>query len=277
LKKENHKKNFDLNRREFLAAASAGLLAVNSAFPTNAQNKAMSNQKNEIDFLEKYPTSLIESAISLITGTHSGIVFTRSGELARRTSNAKRLVGYAVTCEFSTDADDERGRRENADYWNYVFKQSAPKIAVAVDVSRQPGSGSSWGQLNGHIHRALGCRGVLTNGGVRDINIFDEINFTVYAGSLTIGHGNPHFVRFGETVDLYGAKIGSGDCIAADEHGAIVVPKEHLPHIEEAAAEINRRVKSVADYCRAPDFSPAGLIEATKKMKPAAAWKPSKF
>lgn len=237
----------------------------------------MNNQKNEIDFLEKYPTSLIESAISLITGTHSGIVFTQSSELLRRTSKAKRLVGYAVTCEFSTDADDERGRKENADYWNYVFKQNAPKIAVAVDVSRKAGSGSSWGQLNGHIHRALGCRGVLTNGGVRDIDVFNEIDFTVYAGSLTIGHGNPHFVKFGETVDLYGAKISSGDCIVADEHGAIVVSKDHLPHIEEAAFEINRRVKSVADYCKEPDFSPAGLIEATKKMKPATAWKPTKL
>lgn len=266
-----------MNRREFLAWASAGLLAAGSAFPSNAQNKAMSNQKTGIDFLEKYPTSLIESAISLITGTHSGIVFTQSNELLRRTSNAKRLVGYAVTCEFSTDADDERGRKENADYWNYVFKNPAPKIAVAVDVSRKAGSGSSWGQLNGHIHRALGCRGVLTNGGVRDINVFDEINFTVYAGSLTIGHGNPHFVRFGETVDLYGAKIGSGDVVVADEHGAIVIEREHLPHIEEAAIEINRRVKSVADYCREPNFSPAGLIEATKKMKPAIPWKPTKL
>lgn len=266
-----------MSRRKFLAAASAGLLAVNAAFPAGALGETMNDQKNEIDFLGKYPTTLIESAISLITGTHDGIVFTRSGELMRRTTNKKRLVGYAVTCEFSTDADDARGRRENFDYWNYAFKQSVPKIVVAIDVSRVAGSGSSWGQLNAHIHRALGCRGVLTNGGVRDIEVFDELDFAVYAGGLTIGHGNPHFVDFGETVDLYGAKINSGDIIVADEHGAIVVAEKHLPHIEEAAAEINRRVKSVADYCRAAGFSPEGLREATKKMKPAVPWKPSEF
>lgn len=263
------------NRRQFLAgAAGAAALLTNLDFSILANNKNMTDTKNEIDFLEKYPTSLLESAIYLLTGTHDNITFTKPG-LVRRTSGEKRLVGYAVTCEFSTDPDDERGRKDNADYWNYVFSQPAPKIAVAVDTSKEPGSGSSWGQQNCHIHKGLGCRGVLTNGGVRDINVFDEAGFTVFSGSLTIGHGNPHFVKFGEPVTLYGATINSGDVIVADEHGSIVIPKDFLPHIEEAAAEINRRVKIVADYCQQPGFTPAGLVEATKKTRPAVPWKPS--
>lgn len=268
----------NLNRRHFLGAAGGAWLAAEIVRARNSNDKKMTETqtKTDLDFLEKYPTTLLESAVSLIMGTHDGIVVTRPG-LVRRTANQKRLVGYAVTCEFSTDADDERGRKDNADYWNYVFRQgNQPKIAVAVDASGEPGSGSSWGQLNGHIHRALGCRGVLTNGGVRDINVFDELGFQVFSGSLTVGHGNPHFVKYGEPVTLYGAKIKSEDVIVADEHGAIVIPKEVLPHVEEAVAEIQRRVKIVADYCRQPDFSVAGLIEAQRKMKPAGVWKPSK-
>jgi regulator of RNase E activity RraA len=267
------------NRREFLAGAGAALLAAtaNLSFSSAQSNKNMSNTvtDDKIDFLKKYPTSLLESAIYLLKGTHSGIALTRPG-IDRRTANAERLVGYAVTSVFSTDPDDARGRRENLDYWNYVFNQPGPKIAVSLDASQEPGSGSSWGQQNAHIHRGLGCRGVLTNGGVRDIGVFREINFQVFSGSLTIGHGNPHFVDFAKPVTLSGATINSGDLICADEHGAIVIPTEMLPDIEEAAAETMRRVNLVAEYCRRAEFTPQGLSEVIKKLRPATPWKPSR-
>lgn len=271
----------NLTRRDFLAASAIGgaiLFAENAEArqePSNDKNMNEPQPNREIDFLQNYPTTVLESAISLLTGTHDNIVLTRAGNLARRTSGGRqRLVGYAATSTFSTDALDERGKRENIDYWNYVFKQPNPKIAISVDASREPATGSSWGQLNAHIHRALGCRGVLTNGGVRDIGEFERLNFEVYSGALTIGHGNPHFLSFGEPVTLYGARVSSGDVVVADEHGAIVIAAAHLPNIAEAAAEIKRRVALVADYCRSPDFAPAGLLEATKRMKPATDWKP---
>lgn len=181
-----------------------------------------------------------------------------------------------VTSAFSTDPDDERGRRENQDYWEYVFKQPAPKIAVSLDTSREPGSGSSWGQQNAHIHKGLGCRGVITNGGVRDIGVFREINFQVFSGSLTAGHGNPHFIDFGKPVTIFGATVNSGDVICADEHGAIIVPKEFLPDIEEAVLETQRRVNLVTEYSRKTDFTPQGLAEVIKNLRPATPWKPSR-
>ena len=229
----------------------------------------------DLDFLKKYPTSLLESAIYLLKGTHDGIAFTHPG-LKLQTKQTERLVGFAVTSIFSTDPDDEQGRKETSNYWEYVFSQPGPKIAVSFDSSKEPGSGSSWGQQNAHIHHGLGCRGVLTNGGVRDIGVFQEIGLQVFSGSLTIGHGNPHFIEFGKALDFYGAVINSGDVICADEHGAIVVPGEYLPDIEEAVAETLRRVNLVAEYSRKTDFTPRGLANVTKSLKPAIPWKPSK-
>lgn len=269
---------FRSNRREFLLSLGISLTLLNSVSSFAQTNTNMSTKTaftNEIDFLKQYPTSLIESAIYLLKGTHDGIVLTRPG-LKLQTEKTEKLVGYAVTSTFSTDPDDERGRRETAEYWEYVFSQPKPKIAVSFDASKEPGSGSSWGQQNAHIHKGLGCRGVLTNGGVRDIGVFQEIGFQVFSGSLTIGHGNPHFIEFGQPVKLYGALIDSGDVVCADEHGAIVVPKEYLPDIEEAVAETLRRVNLVAEYCKRNDFTPKGLAEVTKSLRPATPWKPSK-
>lgn len=229
----------------------------------------------ELDFLMNYPTTLLESAVSLIKGTHDGISFTRPG-LERRFPKTERLVGYAVTSLFSTDLDDARGRRDNLNYWNYAYGVPGPKVAISVDASREPGSGSSWGQLNAHIHKALGCRGVLTNGGVRDIGQFEALGFQVFSSHLTIGHGNPHFIAFGDAVTLAGVTFRSGDVVCADEHGAIVIPKSALPDIDEAVAEVTRRVGAVARYCSSSDFTPAGLAEAAKSTKPTTPWKPSR-
>jgi len=272
---EPEETNFPANRREFLGAISAALLMVNALnVPAGSRpDKKMNDPNNKIDFLKNYPTSLIENAIYLLKGTHEGITLTRPG-LERRTQNAGTLAGYAVTSVYSTEPDDARGRRETGDYWNYVFSAPGPKIAVSVDAGKEPGTGSSWGMQNAHIHKGLGCRGVITNGGARDIGVFREIGLQVFSGFLTAGHGNPHFIDFGNSVALYGAKINSGDIICADEHGAIVVPAEFLPVIEQAVAETLRRIDTVAQYCQKKDFSPAGLAEVIKKLKPATPWKP---
>ena len=270
-----------LSRRKFLVATTGVLATVEAAAAAGHfadKNKMIKpDQSNKsIDFLANYSTTALESAIYLITGTHDNMILTRPG-FARRTLGDKRLVGFAVTSTFSTDPDDARGRRENLDYWNFVFKQPGPKIALALDASREPGTGSSWGQLNAHFHRALGCRGVLTNGGVRDMDIIRNIeDFAVFSGHLTVAHGNPHWINFGEPVTLYGATFHSGDAVCIDEHGAIVVPVESLPHIEEAVAEASRRSKVIVDYCQSPHFNPTGLLEATQKVRPATPWKPSK-
>lgn len=237
------------------------------------QSEKMTN-KNELTFLSKYPTSLIESAIYLIKGTHDGISLTLPG-LFRRTGETGTVAGYAVTSVFSTDPIDERGKVENIDYWEYAFSLPGPKIAVAQDVSRLPGSGSSWGRQNANIHKGLGCVGVVTNGGVRDIDEFEKVGFSVFSGSLTSGHGSPHFIEYGKSVELYGAEITSGDIVCADDLGAIVIPKEMLAHIAEAAEETLRRTAVAAEYCKRSDFTPKGLAAALEAAKPQTPWKPS--
>lgn len=263
-----------LNRREFLAVttgASISALAGEVATEETMNDKTASTA---LDFLKQYPTTVLESAVALIRGGHKDVVCTQPG-LLRRFASTERLVGYAVTARFSTDADDARGRRENVDYFHYIFKQPGPKVAISLDVSAQAGSGSSWGRVNANIHRALGCRGVITNGGVRDIEQFAKIGFQVFSAHLTVGHGNPHIISFGEPVELLGAAVRPGDVVCADQHGVIVIPPDALPHIADAVAEGERRVAPVIAYCQSPGFTVAGLIERQQKhMKNAPAWQP---
>jgi 4-hydroxy-4-methyl-2-oxoglutarate aldolase len=236
----------------------------------------MTNQigKHELDFLKKYSTTQLESAIALfkLRARNEGV--TLPG-LQQRFPGFGRLVGYAVTCTFSTDADDARGRRENVDYWNYLHHVAGPKVVIAVDASAQAASGSTFGKLNANIHRALGCHGVITNGGVRDIDEFQKLGLHVFSSHLTTRHGNPHFISFGEPVSLHGATFKTGEVVCADEHGVISIPQDALPHIEDAVAEIERRLSPVIAYCQSSGFDPPGLNEViNKRMKDAPEWKP---
>lgn len=231
----------------------------------------------KLDFLKKYSTTQLESALALfkLRARNDGV--TLPG-LSPRVPGLGRLVGYAVTCTFSTDADDARGRRENFDYWNYLHHIAGPKVVIALDASAQAASGSTFGKLNANIHRALGCRGVITNGGVRDIDEFQKLGLHVFSSHLTTRHGNPHFISFGEPVTLHGATYKTGEVICADEHGVISLPPETLPDLEDAVAEIERRLAPVLRYCQAPAFTPAGLNEAINQhMKQAPEWKPKRL
>ncbi|HEX4951520.1 MAG TPA: hypothetical protein VFZ34_32985, partial [Blastocatellia bacterium] len=93
--------------------------------------------EDKLDFLKKYSTTQLESALALfkLRARNDGV--TLPG-LLPRVAGLGRLVGYAVTCTFSTDADDARGRRENFDYWNYLHHLAGPKVVIAVDASAQP-------------------------------------------------------------------------------------------------------------------------------------------
>ena len=234
----------------------------------------MAQQPDRLDFLQGYSTTQLESAVALfkLRARNDGV--TLPG-LQQRFPALGRLVGYAVTCVFSTDADDARGRRENVDYWNFLHHLPGPKVVIALDASAQAASGSTFGRLNANIHRALGCRGVITNGGVRDIDDFQKLGLHVFSSHLTTRHGNPHFISFGKPVTLHGATFKTGEVVCADEHGVITIPSEALPHIAGAVDEIERRLSPVLAYCRSTGFDAAGLDEAINQhMKNAPEWKP---
>lgn len=228
----------------------------------------------DLEFLSRYATSRIESGMNLLKlrPRSAGIVHP---PLPHRVPARGRLVGYAVTCVMSTSESQSFGHREGFDYWTYVQHVAGPKVAVILDADPRPGFGAMLGRVGAGIHHALGCRGVLTNGGVRDLDAVEALGLQVFCGTPTAGHGSPHIVAFNTPVVLGGAAIRPGDVVCADEHGAIVVPPEALPNLEEAIAQDELRVGPVLDYCRRPGFTPAGLADVmAQHMKNPPAWEP---
>jgi len=213
----------------------------------------------EIDALRAISTPTIANAIETfnIRPRNAGFM---SGEIKCIFPEMGAIVGYACTATIMAERP-AAGARQAArpDYWEYVLRTPAPRIAVIQDLDQPPAIGSFWGEVNANIHRALGCVGTITNGGVRDLDEVRALGFQMLASQVIVSHAYIHLVDFGAPVKVGGIIINPGDLIHADKHGAICIPKEIAREIPAAAAEYERMERRVINLCQSPEFSVAKL------------------
>jgi regulator of RNase E activity RraA len=172
------------------------------------------------------------------------------------------MVGYAVTarCRASTPTDVSYSRHG---WWDAVAAAPAPRVAVIQDLDEPP-TGAFWGEVQANIHRALGCVGAVTNGGVRDLSEVEPLGFNYFAGSVMVSHGYVHMIDFGTPVTIGGLEIRSGDLIHADRHGVQIIPPEIARDIPDACEKIVAQERTIISLCQSPDFT----VDALKRIVP---------
>jgi regulator of RNase E activity RraA len=147
------------------------------------------------------------------------------------------MVGYAVTVVVQPGSKEHRTANPNgwSEYRRYVAGLPGPKIVVVQDLDKPATYGAFWGEVNGNIHRALGCVGTITDGAIRDVDEMTNAGFKAIARRLCVGHAYSHPVRWGEVVEVFGRRVEPGQLIHADKHGFLVVPREDEKGLLEAA------------------------------------------
>ena len=171
------------------------------------------------------------------------------------------IAGYAVTCKIrAKEPRPQSGSYvQRFDWWDFIVSVPPPRVVVIEDLDDPPGIGSFWGEVNGSIHQALGCLGVVTNGGVRDLKEVREMGFHYYAQHVVVSHAYVHQVEFGKPVQVGGLTVKPGDLVHADKHGVHVIPIDIAAKIPDAAARIFDREHRIIDYCHSPAFTVEGL------------------
>ena len=137
-----------------------------------------------------------------------------------------------------------RAARQMVAHWRNIQAQPRPRVAVIQDLDDPPAFGSFWGEVNANIHRALGCAGVVTNGGVRDLEEVRTLRFHFFAADVIPSHAYVHLVKAGGEVEVGGLKVKDGDLIHADLHGVVTIPHEIAREVPRAAAEVEKRERS---------------------------------
>jgi 4-hydroxy-4-methyl-2-oxoglutarate aldolase len=147
------------------------------------------------------------------------------------------MVGYAITVVFQPSNPDHPKNNPNAwsEYRKYVGSIPGPKIVVVQDLDKPNTYAAFWGEVNGNIHKALGCVGTIIDGAIRDLDEMNNAGFKALARRLCVGHGFSAPVKWNCEVEVFGRKVKPGQLIHADKHGFLVIPEEDEKGLLEAA------------------------------------------
>ncbi len=255
----------ELNRRTFLHSASlastagvgASLVAQQATGQTPANSDAILSG-DELNYLRRFDTPTIANALEnrALREVHkqSRLDGFMSPKIRCIFPEMGIMNGYAATA--TIQASKPRGQGGSSytrtDYWKYIDSIPKPTFMVIHDLDAPNPVGSYWGEVNANIHRALGCVGVITDGGVRDLSVVRPLGFGFFAAEVLVSHAYVHLVDFGKPVEVGGLTVNSGDLVQADEHGVIQVPKSVAPKIGQACFDVFKSERAMIEFCQTP-------------------------
>lgn len=158
------------------------------------------------------------------------------------------FIGYASTGKFSTAAP-ARKEVPMAGYFRHVQNTPRPSISVQEDIDN-PSVGALWGEVNAHIHKALGAIATVTNGGVRDTREVEPMGFGYFAKDIRTSHAYFHLVDYACPVNVGGLTINPGDLLFCDSQGIVVIPEEIAPELADACRIIAAAEWPVLEYLK---------------------------
>ena len=202
----------------------------------------------QIEELEQFDAPTVCNAIEIFKVRPFNKGFMDFG-IERRIAYDKPLVGYAATCKIS--AISPATAANQAAIWEYyesVKQMEKPTVSVIQDMDPRP-IGSFWGDVQSSIHLGLGCRGVITSGGVRDLGEVEELGFQFFSACVLASHAYAHVEEYDCPVAVGGLIINPGDLLFADNHGITTIPHEIAPRIAEACRLWAQAEKHITEYC----------------------------
>src|SRR3984893_13181570 len=221
----------------------------------------------DLEALRAFDTPTICNALELVVPARRAIGFTRR-PLFAAFPEMKPVVAFARTAIIRSREPHPRSRGEAKEvrlgYYQHIADEPLPSIAVIQDIDApDTGFGAFWGEVQTHVHKGLGCAGVITDGTVRDLDAMAP-NFIVLAGSIMPSHAHVHLVDFGGTVSVFGMVVSANDVIHCDRHGAVVVPYDVVDKLPAAVDLLSRLENVVIEASKRPGFSIEDLRRAFK-------------
>jgi 4-hydroxy-4-methyl-2-oxoglutarate aldolase len=219
-----------------------------------------------LDELRAWNTPSIANAVELFNVRPRNEGFA-SGEIKCIFPHFPVMAGYAVTASIrAATAPPPGARARTLALYDHALATPGPRVVVIKDLDNPPAVGSFWGEVNGNTFKAHGCIGVVTDGGVRDVDEVEAIGFHYFARAVIVSHAYVHVEEVGVPVEIGGLTIRPGDLIHADKHGVMTVPLEIAHLVPEAARRIEERERALIDYCKSPEFTSAGLRELQQSL-----------
>lgn len=150
-----------------------------------------------------------------------------------------RMVGEAFTMRFVPVREDVTDMRDNLH--QRAFDECPAGAVLVIDAQREL-EACTCGDLLVARLKARGAAGIVTDGGFRDSNEIEVLNFPAY-------HARPvpppsflrlHAVALNEPIGCARVAIYPGDIMVGDAEGVVVVPAALANEIAEQAHELSQ-------------------------------------
>ena len=105
------------------------------------------------------------------------------------------------------------------------------------------------------IGHRLGAVGVVTNGGVRDLEGIRPFGFHVFAGGVVVAHGSYTVLEVNVPVTLSGVAIRPGELLHGDANGIITIPPGIADRVYAESLKVREAETSIREFAQSPDFS----------------------
>lgn len=206
--------------------------------------------------LARWPTPAISNAIETFNVRSRATGF-MSSDIVGRFPELGVSVGYAVTAKIRASippADDPE--TVDRDAWvEHILSVPGPRWVVMQEMD-QPAVGSYWGEVNATRHLAMGCVGIITDGGVRDLDEMRAMGFNAISKAVLVSHAYTHLVEVGGPVTVGRLTVHPGDLLAGDQHGVIHVPHDIAPEVAAAAQRVEDEERVIINFYRRPEYRP---------------------
>ena len=222
-----------------------------------------------LESLRGIDTPSICNAMEIVAPERRGFGYTTKPFYCLRPESGS-MVGFARTATICSDVPDrhspEEARKRRLAYYTYVEKGGPrPSIIVIQDTGESVGKGSFWGEINTNVHKGLGAAGMLTNGSIRDIPD-SAPGFQMLAGMVLPSHAWVGVCEYGVGVKVHGMEVADGDLIHADQHGAVVIPRDAAAALPDAADLVARREQLLISAAKEPGFSAEVVARKFEEM-----------
>lgn len=172
------------------------------------------------------------------------------------------MVGYAVTVKVDSTTPDVARDDEVWKQWVRAMA-AAPKPIVLVfqDVGPQPRKSAHMGEVMCTLATRLGCVGLVTDGGVRDMNEVHALGFQYFAAGVVASHGNPRLLEVNVPVTLDGVTVNPGDLLHGDVNGVTTIPLKIAAQIPAEVERVRNGEQELISWMKSEDFTVEGFFK----------------
>ena len=170
------------------------------------------------------------------------------------------MLGYAVTVSAdSMTPGKARNRQGHMRVFEALAASPKPAVLVVKDVGPRRTHACFHGDVLATISRRLGAVGIVTDGGVRDLDGIRPLGYHVFAAGLVVAHGTFNFLDVGNPVEVSGVRVRAGDLVHGDASGVTTIPLEIADRVYAECLKLREREAALRDYAHSRDFSLEGL------------------